>query len=729
VGGKSGSGDRKVLMDIKLNSRQLEAVNNTSGPLLIIAGAGSGKTRTLVERTAGIISKGLASPWEIMTVTFTNKAAKELTGRIVARVGKSGEGVFAGTFHSICARLLRRNCERLGYKPNFVIYDSDDSVRVLKQAIKNNNLSTSLFPAKKIASLISSLKNRLIYPETYRPDDEDHLYFKIKDIYTDYQKELTACNAFDFDDLLAMTVILLRSNKDVLEEYQNIIKYVLVDEYQDTNFVQDEFVSLVSGLYNNVCVVGDEDQSIYSWRGADIGNILNFPKKHPGCAIIKLEENYRSSTNILDTANAVIAKNTERLGKNLFSSSSPGEKIKLNSFGSDTDEGRFVADSIDRMRKDGNRLKDICILYRTNSQSRVIEENLRKNSIPYTVVGGLKFYERKEIKDITAYLRLLVNHDDNVSFERIVNFPPRGAGKKMLETIKYEAGRKGSSYYSALKNGIAEGIISDKKMIDFIDMIENNSGLADGTDASKISEKIFRDSKLMDYYVKFSDRTEDSSRIDNLYEFLNGVSQFVKSESENSLISFLTSVSLISDIDTYDENEDRTALMTVHSAKGLEFDHVFITGLNDGLFPFINPAESLKIEEERRLFYVALTRARKTVNLSTYRRRSKYFGNSGEYIPSRFIDDVPEKTVDSSGYEKYDAGRLGFERENRYDFARANVRSEPAYQKKDMVYSKQFGEGIVLELEDMGSKKVVTVDFDDFGIKKLIVKYADLKKI
>jgi DNA helicase II / ATP-dependent DNA helicase PcrA len=716
-------------MEIKLNQRQLEAVNKTSGPLLIIAGAGSGKTRTLVERTAGIIKSGLASPWEIMAVTFTNKAAKELTERIVQRTGKTGEGVFAGTFHSICARILRRHCERLGYKPNFVIYDSDDSVRVLKQAIKNNNLSTSLFPAKKIASLISGLKNKLVYPDNYKADDEDYLYFKIREIYSDYQKELVACNAFDFDDLLSMTVILFRSNRDVLDEYQNMLKYVLVDEYQDTNFVQDEFVSLISGLYNNVCVVGDEDQSIYSWRGADIGNILNFPKRHPGCAVIKLEENYRSTTNILEAANAVIAKNSERLGKNLFASSPPGEKIKLYSFDSDIDEGRYVAKAIDSLRSEGKKLKDVCILYRTNSQSRVLEENLRKFSIPYTVVGGLKFYERKEIKDITAYLRLVINHNDNVSFERIVNFPPRGAGKKMLETIKHEAGKQGISYYAALKNAVVSGEITEKKMADFIAMIEKHSEQDPGDDASRISEKIFRDSRLMEYYVKFSDRTEDSSRIDNLYEFLNGVSQFVKSETDNSLISFLTSVSLLSDIDTYDENDDRTALMTVHSSKGLEFAHVFITGLNDGLFPFINPVEPLKVEEERRLFYVALTRAKRSVCLTAYRRRNKYFGNSGEYLPSRFIDDLPEKNIDMSGYEKYDAGKVNFERESRYSYAKANVRSEPAFQKKDMVFSKQFGEGIVLEMEDMGTKKVVTVDFDDFGIKKLIVKYADLKKI
>jgi DNA helicase-2/ATP-dependent DNA helicase PcrA len=717
-------------MKLKLNEMQLKAVAKIDGPLLIIAGAGSGKTRTLVERIANIIRRNKACPSEIMAVTFTNKAAKELTDRIVSEVGAIGKTVFAGTFHSICARILRKHSRRLGYESNFVIYDTDDKLKVIKSVIKGMELSPSFFPYKKIASIISNLKNKLIYPENYNEVSEDFFFDKIKDIYSAYQEELIRCNAFDFDDLLCMAVKLFMKNEDVLFEYQNRIKYICVDEYQDTNFVQDKFVSMISELYGNVCVVGDEDQSIYSWRGADINNILSFKERYRNCELIQLEENYRSTSNILKTANSVISKNVERLGKNLFTASGNGDRIKLFSSETDIDEGRIVTSEISKLIKQNVSLSEICVLYRTNAQSRIIEDNLRKSGLPYTIVGGLKFYERKEIKDITAYLRLLLNKNDNVSFERIINFPPRGIGKKTIEKIKYDALTAETSYFDALKSsGLAnDNTVSGRKIKNFINLIDSLSENADKYDARQISEIVLKDSKLADYYSKQSDSAQDSSRIDNLYEFLNGVSDFVKTEINSSLQDFLTSVSLLSDIDTYNDSADRIVLMTVHSAKGLEFDNVFITGMNEGLFPYIHHAgESVNTEEERRLFYVAITRTRKRLYISSYRNRNRYFGNNGSYIPSKFLEDLPDDSVDRSGFEKYDRDQLKFDRLTRYESSAVN--SEPEYEIRDLVMSKQFGEGIILHIEESGRKKIVTVDFDDFGIKKLLVRYADLKKL
>ncbi|MCG2761273.1 MAG: UvrD-helicase domain-containing protein, partial [Candidatus Delongbacteria bacterium] len=464
-------------MKNELNSKQQSAVVTIEGPLLIIAGAGSGKTRTLIERIANIILSKRAFPSEIMAVTFTNKAAKELKERIVYRVGEIGKAVFAGTFHSISARILRKYADRLGYNSNFVIYDTEDKEKVVKGMIKKNNFNNSSFPHKKISTLISILKNKLIYPENYNSDTDEYFYDKIKDIYSDYQRELEKCNAFDFDDLICMTVKLFQKNEDVLFEYQNRIKYICVDEYQDTNFVQDEFVTLLSKIYKNVCVVGDEDQSIYSWRGADINNILTFKDRHKNCAMIQLEQNYRSSANILKTANSIISKNIQRLGKNLFTESDSGEKIKLISCLSDIKEGNIVIDEIVNTVNEGSELNEICVLYRTNSQSRIIEENLRKKGLPYSIFGGLKFYERKEIKDITAYLRLLINSDDNVSFERILNFPPRGIDKKTLEKIKSKAIQTGLSYFQVLKSSdiFHSDSKSNNKISEFIELIETTA--------------------------------------------------------------------------------------------------------------------------------------------------------------------------------------------------------------------------------------------------------------
>ncbi|HQO09685.1 MAG TPA: 3'-5' exonuclease [Clostridiales bacterium] len=718
-------------MKFELNERQRKAAEHIDGPLLIIAGAGSGKTRALVERIANIISSKKAYPSEIMAVTFTNKAAGELVERIVSRVGEIGKMIFAGTFHSLCAKILRRHADILGYGSNFVIYDSDDSEKVVREMIRRNNFNTASFPVKKVASIISLLKNRLIYPEDYNPGTDENFHDRIKDIYADYQKELIRCNAMDFDDLLCLTVKLFKQDKEVLFDYQNRIKYICVDEYQDTNYVQDLLITQLSALYENVCVVGDEDQSIYSWRGADINNILTFKDRHKNCGLIQFEQNYRSSGHILKAANSVILKNTQRLGKNLFTDFGHGEKVVLISSPTDIEEGIKTVSQINSMIDCGSELKEICVLYRTNSQSRIIEENLRKNGLPYTVVGGLKFYERKEIKDLISYLRLAVNPDDNVSFERVVNFPPRGIGKTTMEKIKRQALSDGTSYYKALKNA-DEGQFTGptgKKINAFICMIEKAAAEMKKDNAKKITEMMLNQSGLKEHYLKAEDESGANSRIDNLYEFLSGVSEFVRTEDKNSLLDFLSTVSLLSDIDTYNNREDKIVLMTVHSAKGLEYDNVLIIGMNEGLFPFIRVDEPLKLEEERRLFYVAVTRARKKLVISTFRDRSRYFGDNTGYVPSRFLDDLPDNSTDKTGYEKTDKPQIRFDKFTKYEKNALNQEMEQPLSKKDIVLSKQFGEGIVLDVEGTAGRKVVTVDFDDFGIKKLLVRYADLKKL
>ncbi len=719
-------------MKEELNTKQKEAVELTDGPLLIIAGAGSGKTRTLVERLLNIIRLRKAFAYEVMAVTFTNKAAGELKERIISSIGDEGKAVIAGTFHSICSKILRKHSEYLGYAQNFVVYDSEDSEKVIRSVIKKNNLDTKSFPVKKIREMISQLKNRLIYPEDYDPDSSEYFNDKLRDIYTGYQKDLKNSNAMDFDDLICLTVILFKKEKDVLFEYQNRIKYICVDEYQDTNHVQDMLVFMLSGIYGNVCVVGDEDQSIYSWRGADINNILFFREKFVNCPVIQLERNYRSTGNILKAANAVILKNTQRLGKNLYTESGHGSKVKLISSYSDSEEGDKVTEYILNSKRKGSKLSGICVLYRTNSQSRIIEENLRKKGLPYTVVGGLKFYERKEIKDLIAYLRLFVNPDDNVSFERIVNFPPRGIGKMLMEKIIENAFKNDISYYeSAVRLGSGESIgkSAAKKTESFLSIFQALKNRTGTPDAKDITEQLFVSSGLKDHYLRHSDATEDSSRIDNLYEFLNGVNEFVRSEENSSILDFLTSVSLLSDIDSYENDQERIVLMTVHCAKGLEFDSVYIVGLNEGLFPFTNPLEPMKIEEERRLFYVAVTRARKDLLISTYIKRSIFFGNQGMYLPSRFLEDLPEDCVDRTGYTNFDEGQLRYERISHIEHLLNKNIPVQTFSKKDLVFSRQFGEGIVIDYEACGTKSTVTVDFDDFGLKKLLVRYAGLTKL
>ena len=716
-------------MIIKLNDKQKEAVDHLDGPLLIIAGAGSGKTKVLVERIANIILSNKADPGEIVAVTFTNKAAKELKTRIIQRVGDLGKMILAGTFHSICASILRKHAEKLGYTSNFVIYDSDDSYKVIKSKIKEMNLDPTGFPYKKIAHLISKLKNKLIYPEDYNPETELAFHSKIKDVYASYQDELLKCNAFDFDDLICYCIKLFKGNEDLLFEYQNKMKYICVDEYQDTNYVQDLLVKMLSSIYENICVVGDEDQSIYSWRGADINNILDFKKKFKKCKVVQLEENYRSTTNILNIANVVISENTQRLGKKLFTNADVGDKAVMISSDTDIEESIKIIDIINDMVADGVKLEDVCILYRTNSQSRLPEENLRKSGLPYVIVGGTKFYERKEIKDIIAYLKLLLNPKDNVAFERIVNFPPRGIGKTTLEKVRHYAFKNDLTYFDALKDRENISTLPDhsKRKIDrFIEFYEKGLSNLSKMDAEELCEYVLVESKLKDYYNLEAEKNDSDKKIDNLYEFLASISEFTANEEKNSLRDFLESVSLLSDIDSYNDSDKNISLMTVHSAKGLEFENVIIIGMNDGLFPIVRDDSPDKIEEERRLFYVAVTRAKRRLYLSTYKYRKRYYDDFNGYIPSRFLKNLPEESVNMKDYSYVDRSNLDYERKSKYENT-YKTRHIEQFNERDLVTSKQFGEGIILMIEGEGNKQVLVVDFDEYGIKKLLTKYAGLK--
>ncbi|NOR45133.1 MAG: AAA family ATPase, partial [Candidatus Delongbacteria bacterium] len=604
-----------------------------------------------------------------------------------------------------------------------------DTYKVVKNTIKDMNLDATSFPYKKIAHMISKLKNKLVYPENYNPDSDSMFHSKIKDIYKGYQDELIKCNAFDFDDLICMTIKLFKANEDLLFEYQNKIKYICVDEYQDTNFVQDLLINMLSELYGNLCVVGDEDQSIYGWRGADINNILDFRKKFKKCKVVQLEENYRSTTNILNIANAVISENTQRLGKKLFTNADTGDKAVMISSDSDIEESTKIIDIITGLIGNGSKLEDICILYRTNSQSRLPEENLRKKGLPYVIVGGVKFYDRKEIKDVTAYLKLLLNPRDNVAYERIVNFPPRGIGKTTLEKVKHHAFLNDITNFEALRENENISTLTNsarKKINRFIEFYEKSISNLSEMDAEELCDFVLEESGLKKYYTLEAEKNDSDKKIDNLDEFLASMSEFVANEENNSLRDFLESVSLLADIDSYNNSESNITLMTVHSAKGLEFENVIIVGMNDGLFPILRDDTADKLEEERRLFYVAVTRAKKKLYLSTYKYRKRHYGDFNGYIPSRFLKKLPEESVDMKDYDYIDRSNLDYERKSKYE-NRYKTQQIDQFSERDLVVSNQFGEGIILLIEGEGRKQVLTVDFDEYGIKKLLTKYAGLK--
>jgi len=640
----------------RLNPRQKEAAVTTEGPLLIMAGAGSGKTRVLTHRIAYIISKRLAAPWSILAITFTNKAAREMQERVSKLVGPSGRDIWVSTFHSMCVRILRRDIDKIGFGTSFSILDSGDQLSVIRNIMKDNNLDVKRFEPKAVQAAIGAAKNELVSPEQYDQRQGDYFESIVAKVYTQYQKRLKANNSLDFDDLLLLTIQLFKDAPEVLDFYQNKFKYIHVDEYQDTNKAQYTLCKMMASKHHNLCVVGDSDQSIYRWRGADITNILNFEKDYPEACSILLEQNYRSTSNILDAANSVIKNNIGRKAKNLWTDQAGGDKITIYQGDSEHEEGYFVAGEIRKNRQGGRRYGDHAILYRTNAMSRVVEEILIKSEIPYQIVGGIKFYDRKEIKDILSYLRLISNPDDDNSLLRIVNEPKRGLGDTTMTKVQAEATRKGISILRLLNEG--DGLLGDglyhldiqnrakSALGSFRDLIRNLSAMTDYLSVTELTEKLL---ELTEYRLELQreNTLESKARLENIEEFLSVTQEFEKRNEDKSLLSFLTELALVADIDSMGDDEeddgDAVILMTMHSAKGLEFPIVFIVGMEEGVFPGSRSLmDNEEMEEERRLAYVGITRAEKKLYLTCARMRLLY-GRTSSNAPSRFLGEIPNE--------------------------------------------------------------------------------------
>ncbi|NOU90336.1 DNA helicase PcrA [Paenibacillus sp. LMG 31460] len=637
----------------RLNPEQRKAVEAVDGPLLIMAGAGSGKTRVLTHRIAYLIGTRRAAPWSILALTFTNKAAREMQDRVGKLVGGSGSDIWVSTFHSMCVRMLRRDISRIGFTSNFTILDSGDQLSVIKTCCKELNIDTKKYEPKTFQAAISTAKNELISPKQFEDKIGDYFDGLTSKIYTLYQKKLRSNNSLDFDDLIMATIHLFNEVPEVLEFYQNKFQYIHVDEYQDTNRAQYMLCQMIAAKHKRICVVGDSDQSIYRWRGADISNILNFEKDYPNATAILLEQNYRSTSNILQAANKVIANNTGRKPKNLWTDKEGGVRIKLFQADSEHEEGYFVTSEINKNKSNGKKFGHHAILYRTNAQSRVIEEILIKSDIQYTIVGGVKFYDRKEIKDILAYLRLISNPDDDISLSRIVNVPKRGIGDTSMDRVAEMAGRRGISLYAMLEEVDSLEITSKAKhaLADFREMIDNLNRMVEYLSVTELTEKILEMSQYR-LEMQRENTIESKARLENIEEFLSVTMDFEKRNEDKSLISFLTDLALIADIDTLDkekseEEQDAVVLMTMHSAKGLEFPVVFIIGMEEGVFPHSRAfADNEELEEERRLAYVGITRAEQELFLTCARMRT-LFGRTAANAPSRFLQEIPKELLEN----------------------------------------------------------------------------------
>ncbi|WP_392397651.1 DNA helicase PcrA [Paenibacillus tuaregi] len=632
----------------KLNPQQKEAALTTDGPLLIMAGAGSGKTRVLTHRIAYLIATRKAPPWSILAITFTNKAAREMQDRVSKLVGPEGRDIWVSTFHSMCVRILRKDIERIGYTSNFSILDSTDQLSVIRNCMKELNVDPKKFEPKAVQAMISNAKNELVSPQMYEQKIGDYFEGIVAKVYTMYQKRLRSNNSLDFDDLIMKTIDLFKEVPEVLDFYQRKFQYIHVDEYQDTNRAQYMLCKMLADSHHRICVVGDSDQSIYRWRGADISNILNFEEDYPEAKTILLEQNYRSTSNILNAANEVIGLNTGRKPKKLWTDKEGGAKIKVYRGDSEHDEGYFVASEIHKNIKQNKSYGHHAILYRTNAQSRVIEEILIKSDIPYQIVGGIKFYDRKEIKDILAYLRLLSNPDDDISLTRVINVPKRGIGDTTVAKLAAAAAERGTSIYRVLEYVDDLGFAGRTRnnLVDFFDMIANLHRMVEYLSVTELTEKLL---EMTQYRLELQNENtiESRSRLENIEEFLSVTMEFEKNNDDKSLVSFLTDLALIADIDTMNDKEeeqsDAVVLMTMHSAKGLEFPVVFIIGMEEGVFPhsraFLDEEE---LEEERRLAYVGITRAEEQLFLSCAQMRT-LFGRTTANPPSRFLNEIPDE--------------------------------------------------------------------------------------
>lgn len=766
-----------------LNKEQQIAVEKTDGPVMVIAGAGSGKTRVLTYRIAYLLQKGV-DPFNILALTFTNKAAKEMKSRIGDLVGyQLARNVWAGTFHSVFARILRSEADKLSYPRNFTIYDTDDSKNLIKTIVKEVNQDPKIYQASHILGRISSVKNNLISAEGYNQNEDYILEDKkagkpyLGQIYTIYQRRLAQSAAMDFDDLLFKTNVLLRDFPEVLYKYQQKFKYVLVDEYQDTNYSQYLIVKKLVANNENICVVGDDAQSIYGFRGADIKNILNFKNDYPEVSVVKLEQNYRSTQVIVNAANALIHNNKNQIFKTVWTSNDEGDRIKLLRASSDLEEGRLIAQQIfeDKMNLLAKN-SDFAILYRTNAQSRSIEEALRKMNIPYRIYGGLSFYKRKEIKNVLAYFRLVINTKDNEAFNRIINFPARGIGKTTLEHITIEAAKRELSYWDIIEQshkfslGINNG--AHKKLDDFVLMIKSFQAELKTIDAYELGNKIARDSGLISNL--HNDKTpEGISRFENLEALLNGIKEFVEKEesdileekSEKGLSDFMQDVALLTDADEEDkDNIEKVSLMTIHQSKGLEYPYISIVGLEENLFPSVQSIGSrADLEEERRLFYVALTRAEKKVVLSYAESRFRW-GNLSFCEPSRFVEEIEEEFLDMPRSRSYSntsmpsnpykpisnrntrglasrpssiSGEAGKSTYKRIQSEATGIVNRPTSNFKaaeidDLqvnmeVEHQRFGLGKIVKIEGAASNKKATVHFPKIGEKQLLLRFAKLR--
>jgi DNA helicase II / ATP-dependent DNA helicase PcrA len=652
----------------RMNPEQRKAVETVQGPLLIMAGAGSGKTRVLTHRIAYLIATRKAAPWSILAITFTNKAAREMQERVAKLVGPSATDIWVSTFHSMCVRILRRDIERIGFTSNFTILDSTDQLSVIRTCMKEQNIDTKKFEPKAIQASISNAKNELITPERFEEKIGDYFDGIVAKIYKQYQKKLRANNSLDFDDIIMKTIDLFKAEPAVLEHYQNKFQYIHVDEYQDTNRAQYMLCKQLAEKHHNICVVGDSDQSIYRWRGADISNILNFEKDYPEAKTVMLERNYRSTSMILNAANGVIGNNTGRKPKKLWTDKEHGQKVRCYQADSEHDEGYFITGQIRKGVESGRRFVDHAILYRTNAQSRVIEEILIKSDIPYQIVGGVKFYDRKEIKDILAYLRLVSNPNDDISLRRIINVPKRGIGDTTVDKLADLAGARGISIFALLEDLDMLEIASRTKnaLHDFYELVRNLYQMVEYLSVTELTEKML---EMTEYRMELQreNTLESKSRLENIDEFLSVTMDFEKRNEDKSLVSFLTDLALIADIDSMNDDPEAKAsgvvLMTMHSAKGLEFPIVFIVGMEEGVFPHSRSLmDEEEMEEERRLAYVGITRAEEELYLTCARSRT-LFGRISSNAPSRFIGEIPDDVKEVVGgarnYGSYGGGLRG----------------------------------------------------------------------
>lgn len=732
-----------------MNNMQQQAVFCTEGPLLILAGAGSGKTTVLVNRIAYILQSELCKPWQILAITFTNKAAGELKERICNAVPEGGSDIWAATFHSTCARILRRYGDRIGFTSHFTVYGTDDQKKLVKDILKQLNYDEKMLPVKRVLIEISKAKDEMLTPqEMLKRAGYDNLKQSVAKVYEIYQSRLKTADAMDFDDMLCKTVELFQNCPDILEFYQNQFKYIMVDEYQDTNKVQYKFVSMLAAKYGNICVVGDDDQSIYKFRGATIENILSFENTFKGAKIIRLEQNYRSTQNILNAANGVISNNTMRKGKTLWTENAVGDKIEVHTSDSERDEAQFIAKTILDGVADGRKFSDFAILYRMNAQSNSIEQALSRSGIPHRVIGGRRFYDREEIRDMVAYLQVINNPHDDVRLGRIINVPKRGIGATTLEKASEIAAGLGESIYSVIKDADVYPQLSRAatKLKSFVALIDGLMEAEQSGDYS-LAELYNLILEHTDYekYLK-TEKDNPDVRIENIEELSSNIIKFEEDYAEEaSLSNFLEEISLQTDIDNYDAEADSSVMMTLHSAKGLEFPVVFIAGLEEGVFPSIatmmNPDE---LNEERRLAYVGITRAKEKLYITKAKSRM-LMGHTSYNKVSRFVNEIPPELLNYTGEKKTFASTNGFSASSSHisigagskftpnksfnTFTKPAIKSGTVYKKGDCVFHMVFGKGMIMKTEKMGNDTMLEVAFDKAGTKTLMANFSKMEKI